>query len=131
MTFTVGEERSRTERYTTENVREFAEISGDENPIHVDPDYVESESDFENPVVHGVLALGTVSDLLTEFDGEIVLLNISSEFVEPVYHNTEYNVSCVVEETRDNQTRASISFVIEDTAGAEKLRGTADIIDFS
>lgn len=131
MTFRVGEERSRTEKYTTEDVREFAEVSGDENPIHIDPEYVEDESDFEHPVVHGVLALGTVSDLLTEFDGEIVLLNISSEFVEPVYHNTEYNVSCIVEETRDNQTRASVSFVIEDIDGIEKLNGTADIIDFS
>lgn len=131
MSFEISQERSRIETYETEEVQKFAELSGDENPIHVDPDYVDEESHFDNPVVHGVFILGTVSDLLTEFEGEIVLINISSTFVEPVYHGEEHTVTCTITETSGDGTKATVSFSVENGEGVEKLWGTADIIDYS
>lgn len=131
MSFEVGQKRSRKESYETEEVQKFAELSGDENPIHIDPDYVDEESHFDNPIVHGVFVLGTVSDLLTEFDGEIVLVNISSTFVEPVYHGEEHTVTCTIDEVSGGGTKASVGFSVENENGVEKLWGTAEIIDYS
>ena len=55
--FSVGDKVSTTKRFTQEEVQKFAEISGDDNPIHIDVEYAK-ESRFGQPVVHGVLSNG-------------------------------------------------------------------------
>ena len=40
--FTVGEESSLTKTISDEDIRTFARISGDTNPLHLDDDYAQS-----------------------------------------------------------------------------------------
>ena len=55
--FSVGDKVSMTKRFTQEEVQTFADLTGDNNPIHVDVEYAK-ESRFGQPVVHGVLTNG-------------------------------------------------------------------------
>ena len=40
--------------YTQEGVIAFAEITGDKNPIHLDPEFA-AKTPFGRPIVHGFL----------------------------------------------------------------------------
>lgn len=64
--FTVGktfETRSRT--VTDDDIRAFAEVSGDFNPLHLDDEYA-ARSEFGGRVAHGVLAIAVASGLVNE-----------------------------------------------------------------
>ena len=49
---------------TTEQIARYAEASGDNNPLHLDPAFA-SQSQFGGVVAHGMLTLAFVSEMLT------------------------------------------------------------------
>ena len=49
-----GERRSLTRTITEADVRRFVEMTGDDNPLHVDKAYAQTTS-FKDVVVHGML----------------------------------------------------------------------------
>ena len=51
----VGSKFSLTRRFTPEDVKSFAHLSGDHNPIHLDETFA-SKTKFNKPIVHGMLA---------------------------------------------------------------------------
>lgn len=52
-------------RVTQEDVRAYADVSGDHNPIHIDPE-AGARSPFGRTVVHGYLTLSLVVPLMAE-----------------------------------------------------------------
>ncbi|CAM5785692.1 MaoC family dehydratase [Cellulomonas persica] len=50
---------------TQEQVNQFADLTGDHNPIHVDPDYA-ATTPFGGTIVHGYLTLALVVPLMAE-----------------------------------------------------------------
>lgn len=52
-------DQARTHAITQSNLDEFAEISGDDNPIHVDPGYA-AGTPFRLPVAHGMFLFSLV-----------------------------------------------------------------------
>ena len=70
---------------TAGDVKTFADLTGDDNPIHIDEEYA-SETRFGKPIVHGVLLLGIISKVLgRDFPGPgSVAVSISAKFLRPV-----------------------------------------------
>lgn len=61
--FTIGEEIESAPRTITEaDVLTFAELSGDTNPLHTDPEYARTTM-FGERIAHGLLGLSVVSGL--------------------------------------------------------------------
>ena len=54
---------------TFEHIREYASISGDLNPLHVDENFARDTS-FGGIVAHGMLTLAYVSEMMAGFFGE-------------------------------------------------------------
>lgn len=81
----VGDTYSVDRLMTADDVRTFADLTGDDNPIHVDAEYA-STTRFGKPVVHGVLLLGIISKVLgRDFPGPgSIAVSISSKFLRPV-----------------------------------------------
>jgi acyl dehydratase len=52
-----------------ERVDEYAEASGDHNPIHIDPQYAAGTT-FRATIVHGMLAFGVLAEMLATHFGE-------------------------------------------------------------
>ncbi|MCS7074736.1 MAG: MaoC/PaaZ C-terminal domain-containing protein, partial [Bacteroidia bacterium] len=50
----VGQEYIHEFSFSQEDVIKFAEVSGDKNPIHLDPDYA-AKTPFKRVIVHGFL----------------------------------------------------------------------------
>ena len=63
----------------------FAEVSGDDNPIHLDAEHAKT-TQFGEPIVHGVMLLAVISKVLgKDFPGYgSVAVSLSSKFLRHV-----------------------------------------------
>ena len=46
-----------------EMVQDYAEVSGDFNPIHLDENYAK-KTDFKNKIVHGMLLISNITEIM-------------------------------------------------------------------
>ncbi len=81
----VGDTFSFTREITMDDVRAFADVTGDDNPIHISEE-AGAASRFGTPVVHGVFLLGIASKVLgRDFPGPgSIAVSLSSKFLRPV-----------------------------------------------
>lgn len=82
----VGQTASATMTMTEEHVRQFALLSGDENPIHMDAEYA-SRTRFKRPIAHGVLTASLISRVAgMQLPGPgSIYLSQSTKFKQPCY----------------------------------------------
>lgn len=95
----IGDSYSTTRVISAEDVDKFAEVTGDDNPIHLDEEYARN-SRFGQRVVHGVLLLGLISKVLgRDFPGHgSVAVGISCRFLRPVPVGSEVTVEVKIAE---------------------------------
>ena len=98
MRILVNDEYSTEVRFTQEQVNLFAQISGDCNPIHVDPEYAK-KSVFGRTIIHGFLSASVFSKVFgMEWPGEgTIYLSQTMKFKAPVFVNESYiaNLKCI------------------------------------
>ena len=95
----VGDRYTFTRTITAEDVRLFAEVSGDDNPIHLDAEAARAQG-FPDAIVHGVFLTALVSKVLgRDFPGAgAVAVSITCKFLRPVPVNSEVTVEVQVAE---------------------------------
>jgi 3-hydroxybutyryl-CoA dehydratase len=73
---------------STRQVAAYAEVSGDDNPIHSDSDMAHSFG-FAAPLIHGMFVMGLIESACREWQlcGDVE--EIDSRFVSPVTHGAE------------------------------------------
>jgi acyl dehydratase len=78
----VGDRFTIVRCFTEDDIRQFAQISRDYNPVHCDARYAQLRR-FKAPIAHGLLT----ASLVTEIGGQIGWLatGMSFEFKRPVY----------------------------------------------
>ncbi len=98
-TLEVGQSFTVNRVITAADVQTFAQLTGDDNPIHVDEEYA-STTRFGKPIVHGVFLLGIVSKVLgRDFPGHgSVAVSISARFLRPVPVGSEITVEVKITE---------------------------------
>ncbi len=81
----VGDTYEWTRLISMDDVRSFADVTGDDNPIHIDEE-AGASSRFGRPVVHGVYLLGLASKVLgRDFPGPgSIAVSLSAKFLRPV-----------------------------------------------
>jgi acyl dehydratase len=89
----VGQELpARTRLVTREDVRAYAEASGDHNPLHQD-DEVAHAAGFPRVVAHGMYTMGTLASWLAEWAGDpAALVRLQVNFRAPVL--VEETIAC-------------------------------------
>lgn len=102
--------------FTQEEVIQFANVSGDNNPIHLDADYA-AQTIFKKPIIHGFLGASVFSKVLgTMFPGNgTVYLKQTMEFMRPMLVDTQYEAVFTVKEIDREKHRAVISTEILDS----------------
>jgi 3-oxoacyl-[acyl-carrier protein] reductase len=93
----VGDTRSLVRTVTEADVRRFVDMTGDDNPLHVDPGYAETTA-FKDVVVHGMLGASFLSTVIgTQLPGPGALwISQNLEFLLPVRLGDELTVSATV-----------------------------------
>ena len=98
-TLHVGDTFTTTCFISEDDVRLFAEITGDDNPIHLDEEHARN-SRFGHRIVHGVLLLGLISKVLgRDFPGHgSIAVSLTCRFLRPVPVGSEVRIEVTIVE---------------------------------
>lgn len=82
----IGDKDSYVRTVTDQDVRMFAEVSGDHNPVHLDEEFAK-KSMFGRRIAHGMISAGYISTVLGEkIPGQgTIYLGQTLSFRKPVY----------------------------------------------
>ncbi|CAH8529170.1 unnamed protein product [Dicrocoelium dendriticum] len=82
----VGDQIKIVRKFTQEDVNAFSVLSGDNNPIHIDPEFAR-KTQYGQCIVHGTLVLGLLSCLFgSRYPGPgCVLADLSARFSAPLF----------------------------------------------
>jgi len=125
----VGDTASLTKTITDTDIRAFAELSGDRNPIHLDDEYA-ATTRFGRRIAHGMLAASLISTVLgTELPGiGTVYLSQNSQFVAPVYPGDTVTARVTVRTIRDDKPIVTLETICENQRGETIIRGEAIVL---
>ena len=93
----VGDHRELVKAITDDDIRQFVRMTGDDNPLHVDPAFA-AQTPFKDIVVHGMLGASFISTVIgTRLPGPGALwISQNMEFLLPVRLGDVLTVSCSV-----------------------------------
>ncbi|MBN8588141.1 MAG: MaoC family dehydratase [Rhodothermia bacterium] len=103
----IGQQYAMKRTLNMEEVRIFAQVTGDDNPIHIDYEYAQN-TPFGKPIVHGVFLMGLVSKALgRDFPGPgSVAVSIETKFLRPVAVGEEVTIEIeILEKLPRNQIK--------------------------
>lgn len=105
-------------------MQKFLDITGDENPLHIDRDFAE-EKGFPDRVVYGMLTASLISTLGGCYlPGKFCLIHsVESKFVRPVYQGDELTVTGEVVRADDVLKYLEIKVTMKNQRGEKVLRG--------
>ncbi len=125
---TLGFKATETIKITDKMVHQFAELSGDYNPIHMDDTYAKTTR-FGKRIAHGMILGALVSRLLNEKIGQGgIYLAQSMKFVNPVF--IDEDITFDFEITKLHQTRGFglVNTTAKKANGDIVLKGEATIM---
>lgn len=100
----VGQSASMSKIFTEEDISDFAKVSGDYNPIHMDSEAA-AKSRFGERIVHGMLSAGLISAVIgTKMPGDgAIYLEQTVKFLLPVYIGDEITANVEVAEIKNEE----------------------------
>ena len=122
----VGETASLTKTFTENDVRTFADISEDHNPIHIDPEFA-ATTRFERCIVHGMLTAGMISAVLgMQLPGPgCIYLKQELNFRAPVYFGDTITAKVIVKNVREDKPIITLETVCTNQDGTTVIDGEA------
>lgn len=113
---------------SAEDVRQFAEVVGDKNPVHIDEEFAASTS-FKKRIVHGAFLGGLISKVLgMDFPGQgTIYISQNSVFKRPVFVDTTVTVEIKVTQVIVEKRRLVLDTNILNENGEICLAGSATI----
>lgn len=123
----VGDVAALSRTITTEDIKKFAELSGDTNPLHLDQEFVNNHTTFENVVVHGAHLNSLVSSVIgTVLPGPgTVVVRQDLHFPSPCYAGETVEVTVRLASLRKIST---VDFCCSATEGKVVLKGSAQVV---
>ncbi len=124
----VGFKATMEVKVTDKMVRQFAEMSGDFNPIHLDDDFAKSTR-FGRRIAHGMILGALISRALNEQLGSGgVYLAQNLKFVNPVFIDDTVIIELTVTAVRKEKGIASIDTIAKKKSGETVVKGDAIIM---
>lgn len=88
MKFNVGDSTEFTTTFTAEKNKQFAELSGDFNPVHFDATRM-AKTHFKKPIINGIFVTSSIGSAIVKLfvtDKTIVIaIEQHNSFLKPVY----------------------------------------------
>jgi len=109
----VGTRYQRTHTITQAEINRFAVISGDTNPIHIDP-VVAATSRFGRTIAHGMLLYGHIRAALRILAPQAVQRTQTLSFTHPVFADDQVTIEVEVIERQETTIRCAVSVTRQD-----------------
>ena len=122
----LGASASLDKTVTDADVRAFAAVSLDDNPVHLDDTYA-ATTRFGRRIAHGMLSAGVVSAVIgTRLPGPgTVYLSQSLQFKGPVFIDDTITATVTVKALREDKPIATLDTVVTNQRGEVVLTGEA------
>lgn len=129
MPLTIGASASRTKTFSDEDVRAFARISTDTNPVHLDDSYAVTTR-FGRRIVHGMLTAGLISAVLgNDLPGPgTIYLSQSLQFKAPVYVGDTVTATVEVTAIREGRGIVTLATTCTRQDGTVVISGEAVVL---
>jgi acyl dehydratase len=116
--------------FSQADVERFAEVTGDMNPVHLDPAYATS-TPFRKPILHGFLSGSVFSKVFgTMFPGAgTILVSQEMKYRRPMYPGERYLATFTILETDAAKGSLVIEGRITDERGKLCLEGVAKMLN--
>jgi 3-hydroxybutyryl-CoA dehydratase len=113
---------------SAQDVKQFAEVVGDLNPVHIDEEFA-SKTSFKKRIVHGAFLGGLISKVLgMDFPGQgTIYISQNSVFKRPVYVDTTVSVEIKVTQVVPEKRRLVLDTNILNSEGEVCLAGSATV----
>jgi 3-hydroxybutyryl-CoA dehydratase len=124
--FETGDKASRSLTISDDTIRAFAEVTGDNNPVHLDDDYA-AGSRFGRRVAHGMIAAGLISaTLANDLPGPgSIYLGQTLKFIMPVFPGDTMTATVEVLSVRPDKPIVTLSTVCTNQNDEVVLEGEA------
>ena len=118
MSFVTGQELApKTYKINRALLKQYADASGDQNPIHQDEAFAKSVG-LPDVIAHGMLTMALAGKYLSDLNGSQSVLEFSAKFIKPVVvpanKDVELIVSAKVGEIADGIAKIEITAICED-----------------
>lgn len=124
----VGFKASTTIQVTDQMVRQFAEMSGDYNPIHLDDAYA-AKTRFKKRIAHGMILGALVSRFLNEKIGSGgIYLAQTLKFTNPVFIDDQITFDLEVTKLHKTRGLGTIETIAKKANGDIVMKGEATIM---
>jgi 3-hydroxybutyryl-CoA dehydratase len=129
MSLQVGQSAAVSKTITDDDIRAFAELSGDRNPVHLDDEYA-GRTRFGGRVAHGMLAASLLSAVLAnELPGRgTVYLSQSLRFTAPVFPGDTVTARVTVKSVREDKPVVTLETVCTNQRGERVIEGEAVVL---
>ncbi len=126
MDISVGDRATRSLTLTAEHVAQFAELSGDRNPLHLDEDFA-AATPFGRPVVQGGLTTGLVHALAAmDLPGPgTVFMSQEWKFPAPVFLDDTITAEAEVVSVHATKPVTQLGITVRRQDGETVLEGEA------
>jgi len=129
MELKVGDTFSKSRLVTDELIRQFADVSGDYNPIHLDEEAAKATR-FGKRIAHGMLSGAFISSVLGYELSErrIVYLSQTLRFTAPVFIGDTVTATATVTRIRDDKPVVTLETVCTNQNGETLVTGEAAVM---
>ena len=129
MNLKVGDAAEMRKTIADEDVRAFAELTGDHNPVHLDEEYAASTR-FGRRIAHGMLGASLISAVLAnELPGRgTVYLSQTLRFTAPVFLGDTVTARVVVKQVREDKPIVTLETVCTNERGERVVEGEAVVL---
>ncbi|MCF8070410.1 MAG: MaoC family dehydratase [Desulfobacterales bacterium] len=126
MNLKIGDKVTLSKVFTEEDVMQFAGLSTDTNPIHLDDSYA-AGSVFKARIVHGLLVASLFSGLIgTELPGKgSIYLGQNLKFTAPVRIGEEVTASVQIVKIREDKPIVTLQTICANSEGQVVIEGEA------
>lgn len=124
--FQIGQKASLEKVFSDEDVRTFARISLDRNPVHLNEEYAENTI-FKGRIVHGFLSGSLISAIIgTIMPGEgTIYLNQTMNFRKPVRIGEKIKATVEVIGIKEEKNILTLNTYCENERGEIVIEGSA------
>lgn len=116
MRLKIGYTVSKTRNFTPADFDAFARLSGDDNPIHVDPAFA-ARTKFGRTVAHGMLLYGMICGLLSQHFPGVVQVEQNLMFPAPTFTGEEMAIKAEVTAVNENEGQIHLKTTITNPDG--------------